>query len=373
MEKVILSRKELYDLVWSTPLTTLGKKYNISDVGLRKICKKHNIPLPKQGYWQKKKLSKRIKILLLPSEYQGDGKVSLELRDKNSTQKSVNKNPIISRANDIKKDSSLPLKVPGRLSRAHPLVNSASKSLILDPMKDYRYEGFLSTRSGELDIKVSTNNVRRSLRFMNALIKLLQARGHSLAVHMRKTYAIVKGDKIQVDLREKSKIKKTITKYGRTRHSYYPSGILSFRMVETYHTKEIMDTKEKIEEKLALILAELEIEAEKRIRQKIKREEYRKEEERKAKIVQMKKERIQREIEKTKSLLHQVLRWEKAKYLREFINEFTINAEKEGNLTENKKMWIKWANKKADWIDPLIKRDDEILGEYEKNPNLIIS
>jgi len=38
-EIVILTRKELYDQVWSTPMTKLAKSYNLSDNGLRKICK----------------------------------------------------------------------------------------------------------------------------------------------------------------------------------------------------------------------------------------------------------------------------------------------------------------------------------------------
>lgn len=33
MEQVTLTRRELYDLVWSTPMTAIAKKYLISDVG----------------------------------------------------------------------------------------------------------------------------------------------------------------------------------------------------------------------------------------------------------------------------------------------------------------------------------------------------
>jgi hypothetical protein len=45
MEQVTLTRKELYDLVWAQPLSRLTKKYKISDNGLRKICKRMNIPI----------------------------------------------------------------------------------------------------------------------------------------------------------------------------------------------------------------------------------------------------------------------------------------------------------------------------------------
>ena len=51
MEKIVFTREELYELVWSEPLTRLAKKYNISDNGIRKKCKKMNIPLPKVGHW----------------------------------------------------------------------------------------------------------------------------------------------------------------------------------------------------------------------------------------------------------------------------------------------------------------------------------
>jgi hypothetical protein len=40
--------------VWKTPITRLAKEYGLSDVGLAKICKKHDIPRPPRGYWAKK-------------------------------------------------------------------------------------------------------------------------------------------------------------------------------------------------------------------------------------------------------------------------------------------------------------------------------
>ena len=39
-----LTRKELYDLVWSEPMTTICKRFGLSDNGLRKRCKSMNIP-----------------------------------------------------------------------------------------------------------------------------------------------------------------------------------------------------------------------------------------------------------------------------------------------------------------------------------------
>ena len=39
MEK--LTRNQLFTLVWSEPMTTLAKRFGLTDASLRKICKTH--------------------------------------------------------------------------------------------------------------------------------------------------------------------------------------------------------------------------------------------------------------------------------------------------------------------------------------------
>jgi hypothetical protein len=45
-----LSRKALYDLVWSEPIKTLAARFGISDVGLKKTCARAAIPTPERGF-----------------------------------------------------------------------------------------------------------------------------------------------------------------------------------------------------------------------------------------------------------------------------------------------------------------------------------
>jgi integrase len=45
------AREELYDMVWSEPMTVLSKRLGISDVGFAKTCRRHGIPVPERGYW----------------------------------------------------------------------------------------------------------------------------------------------------------------------------------------------------------------------------------------------------------------------------------------------------------------------------------
>lgn len=60
------SREEFYELVWSKPLTQLANEFYISDVGLRKICRKHDIPNPPLGWWNKKAAGQSVERTPLP-------------------------------------------------------------------------------------------------------------------------------------------------------------------------------------------------------------------------------------------------------------------------------------------------------------------
>ena len=43
-QPVRLTREELYQLVWQTPLSRLAKRYRITGNGMAKICNRLNVP-----------------------------------------------------------------------------------------------------------------------------------------------------------------------------------------------------------------------------------------------------------------------------------------------------------------------------------------
>jgi hypothetical protein len=45
MEIIELTRKELYDIVWSTTLTKLTQQYAYTNDGIKKLCKQFEICL----------------------------------------------------------------------------------------------------------------------------------------------------------------------------------------------------------------------------------------------------------------------------------------------------------------------------------------
>lgn len=61
-----LSRRALYDLVWSEPLRVICERFGISDVALRKTCQRASIPTPERGYWARKAAGKGTWLVPLP-------------------------------------------------------------------------------------------------------------------------------------------------------------------------------------------------------------------------------------------------------------------------------------------------------------------
>src|SRR5690606_26455088 len=55
-----VTRGELFRQVWARPVMQVATGYGISNVALKKICRKHGIPVPGRGHWQRKAAGKKI-------------------------------------------------------------------------------------------------------------------------------------------------------------------------------------------------------------------------------------------------------------------------------------------------------------------------
>lgn len=125
-----LTRKELYDLVWSVPMMKLAKRFDLSDQGLVKKCKKHNIPRPPMGYWVKLAHGKAVKKTPLPSN---TDKV-LELIDFKPELKSVLSGSVIGiYAKPVIKD--IAFQTLKRVQRYHPVLTYSEMRYSIDNME----------------------------------------------------------------------------------------------------------------------------------------------------------------------------------------------------------------------------------------------
>mgnify|MGYP006333058379 FL=1 len=66
-------------------------------------------------------------------------------------------------------------------------------------------------------------------------------------------------------------------------------------------------------------------------------------------------------MEKFNSLVKLSEQYNKTLMIRQYIEAVKQKAINSNNLTPETQEWINWANDKADWIDPLINKPDEIL------------
>ena len=62
-----MTRDELYEKVWSTPMVTIAKELGISDRGLAKVCDRLEVPVPPRGRWAKLQADKPSSKIPLPS------------------------------------------------------------------------------------------------------------------------------------------------------------------------------------------------------------------------------------------------------------------------------------------------------------------
>jgi len=359
-----ITREELYNMVWSTPMLTLSKKYSISDVGLRKMCKRMNIPLPKGGHWAKLRWGKSVKATSLPKEHSGANEVTLYLRSDDGTSPKMFSIPRKALIEEIKNDRRLSLIVPEKLTRPDVLIKEAKISLIADKQNMRYQNGMVHSGSGTPSIYVAPVNIGIAIRFMDTLIKALRERGHNITVEGYKTFALVYEQKLSIRLREKVRQVKNDDRYART--EYHPTGILTFR-IETFLHGEWQSGSQLLEEQLPRILAKLETEAlrEKEERRQID-EQHRKYEE-EIRIEKERKERIEKERSDFKQLINQAKRLQVATFLRQYIDVVEERLQSSGSIADEMIQWVKWARMKADWYDPLVNKEDELLGNIDKN------
>ena len=370
MEKVTLTRKELHDLVWKETMTSLSTKYALSDNGFRKLCVRMNIPIPRNGYWQKINFNKSVIIDKLPTEFEGANIIQLEIR-KEGYEVNMYQSPVTILTKQILEDKNAPLIVSQSLEKPDILIVATKNyhSKIKKKNWDYKREDNI------LSISVEPENEERALCFMDALIKLIQYRGHSFKVMSDETITIINGAEIRIQLKETTKRVFDRNNGYRDQYKYIPNGVFVLKTGKWSGEKEWRDGKLKLEEQLGKILAKLEIDAQEI---KIKEEEsqlWRLKYDEELRVKQELEKRKQIELANFKLLLADAERLDKVTKLRNYIKTVEDNVNANNSNDQKINDWISWAKDKADWYDPLVKKEDELLNENdikeleEKKPN----
>lgn len=375
--KITLTRAEMYEKVWTTPIRTLAKEYSISDVGLAKLCRRHNIPLPGLGHWAKIRFGKKISWKPLPTSNTASlDTIEIWPKEPRPAEKTEPQEKVPVRAIEVRDDREI----------THLVVKRLEKSVSRSQKDDH---GALLAKEGRmLPFKVSVEALPRTLRILDALLSELDET--KLTLNWPSPYntpieIFSDGEKVQFFIAEHIERKNhartpqdaVLEKQGYSwkipRWDYRPTGNLKF----SFHSPEFSqvhfgwaDGKRR---KLEVCVGEMLVACEgmasaiKRAREEETERERRWEEERKREAeAAARRAEYERRAGALKKLADD---WQKSRLIRDFaqaLQQAASASEVQDDLRKELQTMIDWTTRHADYVDPLTDLNWTI-GQF-KNP-----
>ena len=375
-----LSRQELYDLVWSHSILAIAKAWGYSDVAIAKRCRYHQIPKPKPGDWAKMASGRPVARPALPKVNYEKPIAFWVLAPRPKASDSPKEEPPV---------PTIP--VPSELDNPHPLVSKTEKALLKAKTDE---KGLLRLRGkGIVPVTIGPGSIKRTMLILDTMLKAMQEKGISVDVEVKETvlmearydpykrkqvpatmrfentaYANVEGERICLDIEEKTRRKKEgtspspakgsagITGTSRPRYEYEPNGRLHIYIGREgyssyFHWHDLK--KVKLEDDIAGIIASFEAKAE-RIKEERRQahEEYlRAQEEQRRREEAERRRRI--ELNRRDHFYQDVMAWRFVKDAREYIA--ARGAKMDGldeAAVERETRWLKWVEGYLAKVDP---------------------
>ncbi|MEY9344172.1 hypothetical protein ABIF16_000020 [Bradyrhizobium elkanii] len=176
-----LTRRTMYDLVWSRPMTKVAEDLGISDVALKKICDKHRVPTPPRGYWAKRVAGKPTKQI--PFHNTADPQHEHIVIHGSSTSLAPEVREALNQERNRRRVKLntvlLPTPEPTTLvQEVHPAIAATARTLRkAKPDKD---DVVAANGNGHCGIEVGRGNVERVIAILDAIARALDARGLTL-------------------------------------------------------------------------------------------------------------------------------------------------------------------------------------------------
>jgi hypothetical protein len=173
---IALTRRELYDNVWRTPVEVLAREWGLSDRGLAKLCDRHGIPVPPRGYWARKKAGKaavRTPLIEIRNSTPADDRIRVSKHAAVPCQDDGN-TPADSFEvlfHQLRLEVGL-IKAPMTLARPHPIV----ARWIADDRTHQKRTASLPYGLTPTS-QFASVSAKRRLRLISGLFKALEARG----------------------------------------------------------------------------------------------------------------------------------------------------------------------------------------------------
>lgn len=228
-----VTREDLFAAVWERPLTKVAADYGISDVALKKICRKMQIPTPGVGYWRRLECGYPASAPKLPP-LSDDGVDSVVIHP-----------PLKSRSAEVMEGVPSDAEIAAALAKVasvdlHPLLAPVNHSL-QTARTDER--GLLVPRSDKAKfVGVTQGSLERAIRTLDQVLKGLEALGLTVQINAEMDPPLrlrVADDELGLSIEEKlvtttrPATEAEKKRYGswRTEHyDYAPTGRLTLRI-----------------------------------------------------------------------------------------------------------------------------------------------
>lgn len=365
----IFERETLYEQVWAQPLRAVAASYGLSDVGLRKICKRLGVPVPPLGYWAKVAAGKRPRVATLSPAFTGATRYVRQVYvDEYAPEREQRTISLLERTAFA---SPVRAVVKPSLDSCQPSIRRTGK-LMTRRKGDSRHLLFAS--GGDVfEVAVSETLKDRALRILDAILTALLAVGGELesgSKDGKRLFIRILGEPVgmrieEIFRREERKLTaaevaeraKNTYFYFRDRWVYSPTGKLKLTLIgdNEYNPLATLSDgassfiEDRIENIAALVLAKA---AERQVQKQMDEEDRLRREMAWAQHQELVRAR-DAELTRLKNVEQEVTTWRRAQELRAFANAM-MDAIAEA--TDERAEKIAWILNAADWLDPLAEK-----------------
>jgi cell division protein FtsB len=373
-----MSRQELYDQVWSEAVTKVAARYELSDVGLRKVCTKHRVPVPPRGYWAKVEAGQKVRKITLP-KVRDEAEIVIRIipRLEETDAMLAMFEPAITAERAFP-----PLAVSPVLERPHAVTRALQKALMGKP---HEYGVVRSLAPDAFLVRASPDSVDRVLRIADVLLKACVERGFELrpgkaeARYGGQLAIVVDGFAFEISFNERmrqelyrpkpqhSAERRRLEFLLAPKYQYAPSGQLTLKLEPVWGSGlqgNWSDSRtRKVEERLGEVMLgmrKLAIwRAVERIRERERQARFEAEQQRRAEL----RARVEAEKQAIKRLEEDAAAWRRAEAVRAFAAARAAagDPDNDADLRE----WLAWAGDQADRIDPLRPNPPSVLDTLE--------
>jgi len=197
-----LTRAELFEKVWSMPMTKAAAELGLSDVGLKKVCDRYRVPVPGRGYWAKVAAGKPVKKAHF-REVSDDELNTVRIAGGVGANLPEAVKEVRSAAKEREKRPENIVHVVPVYNDLPPKIARTRKNLEKRPDAT---TGFVSSSSPDaFSVSIAQASVDRAVNFLAALLRGVEDRGYTVTKGGKALVFVVDGEVLSFHLQEEHK------------------------------------------------------------------------------------------------------------------------------------------------------------------------